>query len=167
MKPHKNLSKIGTIGKAHGLQGYFYMKTALNLEVGETLLLGKTTQHPTEVTLEGLKSHQGKTLLKISVAHDRTELEKYIGSDLWTEREEVQEEDSSDLKQKVYDLDGEVLGECQGFYNHGAGDVIIIENKLKMTLEIPFNEVYFKDQDSNQLKTNFPTAFFAELWQKS
>lgn len=167
-KPFKNLGKVS---KAHGLLGFFFFKLPGNLKKGAKLYLGQTEDKLTQVTLESVKLHKKRTLIKLSCAHDRTALEAFLGHSLWSEEEgTAQETESSNpefeayLKQNVLDSEGLSLGTCTGFYDCGAGPVIVIQGKGDLCLELPFNETYFKDQAT--LETQFPKNFFEELWQK-
>lgn len=161
-----NLINLGRISKPHGLGGYFFFKIPSSVKPHDYLYVGKTPQKLKKVLVEDIKAHQKRTLLKLSIAHDRTSLEPFLGSFLWLEnQDEVQKDEATSQKgQKVYDKEGEELGLCENFYDVGAGPIICIKNKAGLTLELPFHETYFEKSD--KLKAKFSKAFFDELWQE-
>ena len=162
----QNLINLGRISKPHGLGGYFFFKVPSSLKPKDFLYVGKTPQKLKKAQVEDIKLHQKRTLLKLSIAHDRTSLEPYLGSHLWLESQEKPEDDglSSYKGQKVFDQEGEELGTCADFYDVGAGPIICIVNDAGKTLELPFQETYFEKSD--KLKAKFSKAFFDELWQE-
>lgn len=168
-KPPKKLNNLGRVSKPHGLQGYFYFKVPSSLQAGHKVFLGQTPENTKEVVIKDVKIHGKRTLLKLSIAKDRTELEKHVGSFLWLPEQkkktsDTADEQSSHIGKEVSDSEGLQIGLCVDFYDYGAGTIIVIENPLGMTLDIPFNETYFKKPGT--LITNFPKTFFDDLWQK-
>ena len=161
-----NLINLGRISKPHGLGGYFFFKIPGSVKLNDQLYVGKTSQKLKKALVEDIKTHQKRTLLKLSIAHDRTSLEPFLGSFLWLENQgEAQKDESPSHKgQKVHDKEGEELGICTDFYDVGAGPIICIKNEAGLTLELPFHETYFEKSD--KLKAKFSKAFFDELWQE-
>ncbi len=165
LKNSKNLNKLGKVTKPHGLEGFFYFKLKDSLKEGETLFIGKNEHETTPAIIQSLKLHKGKTLVKLSAALDRTALEPYVGSYLWEEVLEGKGLPEEEFKGKMAKTSDDLeLGICQGSYNCGAGDVIVLEREDGFLLELPFNDTYFEKKAI--LLTKFPKSFFEELWQK-
>ena len=165
---YKNLINLGKISKPHGLNGYFYFKLHHSLEIGATLLVGTDGGTLKEAELLQTKQQGKRTLIKLSIAEDRTALEPYLGLFLWADEASKVEEPKNELDQyknlEVLDSEGSPLGICLDFYDCGAGPVIVLENDKNLRLEMPFNDAYFTK--SATLTANFPKAFFDEFWQK-
>lgn len=166
LKKLKKLNKLGKVTKPHGLEGFFYFKLKDSCKEGDILFVGKDEHTPTPAVVKSLKIHKGKTLVKLSLALDRTALEPYLGSCLWEEVLDIEGLPEEECKGKIVKTSDDLeLGICQGSYNCGAGDVIVIQREDGFLLELPFNNTYFEKKAI--ILTKFPKSFFAELWQKS
>lgn len=163
MKHSTKLIQIATVGKPHGLQGFFYCKTSYPLEESTTLFLGKSQK---VVSVKAVKDHKGKTIVQLAEFHDRTALEPFVGMELWAPETEKTGLDLF-IDKPVYDLQGQVLGTISEFYNCGAGDVIVIANDQGQTLELPYNSVYFNVETAEKepLTLKECPSKFADLWQ--
>ena len=168
MKTNPQLINIGKISKPHGLQGFFYLKPLIDLNIDDCLFVGHSSHKTQKVTIKDIKEHKGKTIIQLSEFPDRTALEKNLGQTLWAyEVEEEEDENSSPLlEEKVYDINKKDLGVVSGFYNCGAGDIIIITNTKGLSLELPFNSVYFNlDKEPEEPLTLLAChTKFEDLW---
>ena len=168
MKNHKELIKIGKISRPHGLQGFFYLKSPIQLNVQDQLFMGHAPEKTKAVIISAIKEHKGKTLIQFAEFHDRTALEAHLGKTLWAFEPEPEGLELF-IREEVLDLKGKKIGTVEGFYDNGAGDVIMIANGEGMILELPFNEVYFNldDEPDAPLVLQQDPGNFTDFWQKA
>ena len=167
MKIKNNLIKIGKIGKAHGLQGFFYFKHSYNLAEGDELFIENLeSETKLKASLKKVKEHKNKTIIQLTELKDRTALEEHIGKNIFAYEKESSNPLDALINKKVCDMNGENFGNVLGFYNCGAGDIIIISNAKGENLELPFNSVYFNCEEQEKPLTLLSChKAYEDFWQ--
>lgn len=166
MNSDQNLIKIGIIGKVYGLKGFFYFKSEFEIMASDELYLGNSAKKTQKVSVEEVKIHKGRTIVKLAEFPDRTALEKHLGQTLWAFEGESDDPLDSLIGKKVWDINKKEFGKVSGFYECGAGDIIIITNEKNLNLELPFNSVYFEEEEGSEYLTLLSChSNYEDLWQ--
>ncbi len=168
--------KIGTVGKAHGLHGAFFISGRDNpLDSTIQLVRLGRSLHESE-SYKVLKSRmQGKRpLLHCEGVSSRDGVESLKSVGIWCLREQIAIDETAEylwadlIGRTLYDKDRVVLGRVIQVVNYGASDIIEVEDQKGRLLGIPFVSVYIDmdfapDSDSIQLKV--AAAIFDDAWE--
>lgn len=159
---------IGQVGKASGLKGLFMVsgRPDLLLRPKGGLRLGKSLENSTPCSLVSYQVKSERAYLQLSLAADRSAIERLYGLSLW---QETDNPSTTAIGALVYDSQEGFLGVLEKIENFGASDIATIEHPSLGTLDIPFVWDYFEslapDAD-NALHLRLPFSFshFEGLW---
>lgn len=169
--------RIGTIGKAHGLRGAFFV-SGRDEPIPSTIkiiLIGKSPEDSKKSNLLSRSTGAGNSeVLRCDAALDRTAIESLQGQALWVHRDELGLEDEGDclrtdlIGKQVMDSRGSMVGTIDNIYNCGASDIATITNGNK-GVDIPIVATYFDmnfSADSPQLQLTVTSDVFDDLWEE-
>ena len=154
--------QIGFASKAHGVKGEF----CAHLEAGRDTVLNKghqilltpaklSGQKTSELPDKGLikvianikKGH--KIIMSLEEVSDRTRIENLLPFHLSLSRQQFPKSEEGEFylcdlfNLEVINIDSnEYIGKISGFYNHGAGEIVMIECSGDV-LELPLVEHFF------------------------
>jgi len=139
---------MGTIGAAQGLRGEVRVKSYTEdpLAIGEYGTLYDGEGNPFEVL--DVRQQKNMAVIRFRGINDRTAAEKLNGTDLYVDRETLDDEDLdedeffyADLEGlDARDADGKSWGTVTAIFDFGAGDILELTEKGKRSQLIPFNE---------------------------
>lgn len=168
--------KIGVVGKPYGLRGAFYVSgrsDALQLEFSK-VSIGPSADQGLQSVVKEQKIHKSRTILILKELPDRTAMEKYLGKPIWILEKEIQVDHESEYLWKdlvgksVVDSNGENIGVVKYVSNHGASDIVELENEAEETIDIAFIPAYFDmnfSKKDKSLKLIVPKENFEDFWQ--
>jgi 16S rRNA processing protein RimM len=153
---------IGSIGKAFGVKGYFYLDTHLESFSDKHQCLRIKNEHSNSLKVFEAKHHKKRIVLKLESIDDRTAVEKLRGQEIFADKSLSSNPYDKALGQKILDSNGNILGLVEKFCNFGAGDLLEIKSK-EMSLQIPFRpEIIEQKEDHLELKV--PGELYQDLW---
>jgi 16S rRNA processing protein RimM len=139
---------MGTIGAAQGLRGEVRVKSYTEdpLGIGEYGTLYDSGGNPFEVL--DVRLQKNMAVIRFRGINDRTAAEKLNGTDLYVDRDTLDDEDLdedeffyADLEGlDVRDAEGRSWGTITAIFDFGAGDILELTEKGKRSQLIPFNE---------------------------
>ena len=147
----KRWIQLGIVGKAHGLNGAFFVSQR-DEELPEelkTLRIGPTQDKSVEYKVKAIRWQNDRPVLHCEEIKSRTEAEAITHSKIWADRDLLDIDDDDEyfwsdvIGKKVRDSSGLDFGEITELVNYGASDIAIIEDGQGRTVEIPFVDVYF------------------------
>lgn len=149
MADKTSLILMGTIGAAHGIKGEVRITSHTQdpeaiAEYGPLL----TDRPGLTVTIESARLQKNVLIARLAGVRDRDSVEKLNGVSLFVERDRLPEPDDED---DFYHADliglsarldtGVTIGKVIALHNHGAGDLIEIQDELKGdTFLFPFTK---------------------------
>jgi 16S rRNA processing protein RimM len=139
---------MGTIGAAQGLRGEVRVKSYTEdpLAIGEYGTLYDSGGNPFEVL--DVRLQKNMAVIRFRGINDRTAAEKLNGTDLYVDRETLDDEDLDEDEFYYADLEGLDARDAEGkswgtitaIFDFGAGDILELTEKGKRAQLIPFNE---------------------------
>ena len=139
---------MGTIGAAQGLRGEVRVKSYTEdpLAIGEYGTLYDDGGNPFEVL--DVRLQKNMAVIRFRGINDRTAAEKLNGTDLYVDRDSLDDDDLdedeffyADLEGlDARDADGKSWGTITAIFDFGAGDILELTEKGKRAQLIPFNE---------------------------
>ncbi len=165
--------KLGRVGKAHGLQGAFFVsgrEDPIPKSYGD-LILGSNPESGERFKVRGSRMQGDRPILHFESLTRREHAEQYAGQDIWVERDKVLVNSSteylwSDLYGRcVVDSEGTQIGVVHRVTNFGASDILQVKGDqgyLDVPLIAPYVSLTF-DQ-SPELRLLVPAQTFFELW---
>lgn len=165
--------KLGQVGKAHGLQGGFFVSgrnESIPMHYRE-LRVGKDPETAPTMKIRQSRLQGDRPLLVLEAVNRREQAESLQGEAIWVERQlvriaEADEYFWADLEgRQVVDCDSKILGIIAAIVNHGATDIIQVKGELGC-LDIPLVSAYVNmDFESSSVVTLVVSAdLFQELW---
>ena len=176
----KNWIKIGIVGKPYGLRGAFYVSgrsEILQSDFSE-VSLGSDATSGLKSEVKEQKTHKGRSILILTELNDRTAMERYLGKAIWAQSAEVDAEFDEEFEyrwkdligKKIVDSQDQLIGVVTHVSNHGATDIVELENKKGDSLDIAFIPAYFDmnfTSKDSKLHLVVPKENFDDLWQES
>lgn len=139
---------MGTIGAAQGLRGEVRVKSYTEdpMAISEYGTLYDADGNPYEVL--DARPHKNMAVMRFRGINDRTAAEKLNGTDLYVDRESLDDDDLdedeffyADLEGlEARDADGKSWGTVTAIFDFGAGDILELTGKGKRSQLIPFSE---------------------------
>jgi 16S rRNA processing protein RimM len=143
-----SLVLMGTIGAAQGLRGEVRVKSYTEdpLAIGEYGTLYDVGGNPFEVL--DIRPHKNMAVMRFRGINDRNAAEALNGTDLYVDRDSLDDEDLdedeffyADLEGlDVRDAEGNNWGTISAIFDFGAGDILELTKDGKRTQLIPFTE---------------------------
>lgn len=167
--------KIGTVGKAHGLRGAFFISGRQSPPEGKVTILKIGHDIDSARIFEAcqVSAQSGRTRVMTQEISNRDLLEEFKGMGIWCSRDELEVDEDELLWGdligcKVLDNNSTSLGEVKSVENFGASDILCIEQDSKQ-LMVPLVEAYFDfetcyNSDSKTLELSVPAATFSDAW---
>jgi 16S rRNA processing protein RimM len=170
----KRWIQLGIVGKAHGLNGAFFV-SGRDEELPEvkTLLIGPSQEKSREFKVKVIRWQNDRPVLQCEEIKSRTEAEALTHQKIWADRDSLEIDDDEEyffsdvIGKKIVDIEGKDFGEIVDMVNYGATDIAIIEDGKGRTAEIPFVDAYFNmdfDIDDEVLHLLVASDVFDEVW---
>lgn len=172
---NKRWIQLGIVGKAHGLNGAFFISNRDSLipESVKGIRIGKDPEKSQHMTLKACRWQSDRPLLQIDQVKTRDVAELMCHSPIWCDRKEIEIDEDEEyfwgdlIGKQVVDPKGVNLGRIEDVQNYGASDIVVITGGDGRSLEIPLVETYF-DMDFTyedpELKLLVPADTFDEAW---
>ena len=171
----KRWIQLGIVGKAHGLNGAFFVSQRdeelpdelKNLRIGTIAETAKT------FTIKSARWQNDRPVLLCSEISTREAAEAICHQTIWADRDEMEineEEEyfwSDVIGKKVRDRDGVYFGKITDVVNYGASDIVAVVDAKGRTAEIPFVEFYFDmdfDLDGEEIQMTVLAEVFDDVW---
>ena len=138
--------KIGKITNNHGIRGYarfIYYGDLKNFNYKEVFLEkeGKLLSY----FIENFKYHKNYILLKLENIHSINDVNLHLkGRDVYIKKDQLPELDNDEyywfqlIGIKVYNVNGEYLGEIDSIIETGSNDVFVVKNNKSKEKLIPY-----------------------------
>ncbi len=149
MADKTNLILLGTIGAAHGIKGEVRI-TSHTQDPEAIASYGplSTDRGTLTITIEAARLQKNVLIARLTGIRDRDAAEKLNGISLFVERDKLPEPDDEDdfYHADLIGLDarldsGVSIGRVIALHNHGAGDLIEVQDELKGdTFLFPFTK---------------------------
>jgi 16S rRNA processing protein RimM len=168
--------KLGTVGRALGLQGSFYVSgrdEAFPANI-KTILIGRSAEDAKLAQVISVSWQRDRPLIKCSLAGDRTAAEALRGLSIWVKSSEIEIDDSKEFLLK--DLVGRSVYDCENIEMGSVADVVIMPASINLIVlnqaksadvEIPVIPAYVDmnfERNDNRLKLVVPASTFEEIW---
>ena len=149
MAQKTNLILLGTIGAAHGIKGEVRITShTQDPEAIATYGALETDRPGLTIQIQSARLQKNVLIARLEGVRDRDAAEKLNGVSLFLEREKLPEPDDEDdfYHADLIGLDarldsGVSIGRVIALHNHGAGDLIEIQDELKGdTFLFPFTK---------------------------
>lgn len=159
--------RIGKIMDAHGIRG----------EIGVVVFSGDVSWiNDTQVLyiarknmfeehkIKKIRAHKKGFICHLENFEDRNKAEEYKGREVWVSKDLFVSEDgdalflSEVLGFEIEDTQLGVLGKISNFSSNGKQDLLVINRKNKIELEIPFIKEFVEsiDFENKKIKMNLP-----------
>ena len=139
---------MGTIGAAQGLRGEVRVKSYTEdpLAIGQYGTLYDSDGNPYEVL--DVRAQKNMAVMRFRGINDRTAAEKLNGTDLYVDRDSLDDEELDEDEFFYADLEGLEARDAEGrswgtitaIFDFGAGDILELTEKGKRSQLIPFSE---------------------------
>lgn len=146
---------MGTIGGAQGLRGEVRVKSYTEdpLAIGQYGMLYDANGKPYEVL--DIRLHKNMAVMRFRGVNDRTAAEALNGTDLYVDRDSLDDEELDEDEFFYADLEGleardeagNSWGTVTAIFDFGAGDILELTQEGKRTQLIPFTESAVKEID--------------------
>jgi 16S rRNA processing protein RimM len=171
----KRWIQLGIVGKAHGLNGAFFISQRDDLLPPQVrhVYIGAKPEAARKLTITKCRLQADRPLLLCLEINQREAAEALLMQPIWCERgdlvvDEAQEYMWGDLIGKeVRDQADVAIGVIEQVGNFGASDIVRIRNSQGLILEVPFVKAYFDMQFKSgdpYLKMIVTAEVFAETW---
>ena len=165
--------KLGQVGKAHGLQGGFFVsgRNEAIPKQYKVLLVGNDPDTATQLNILQSRMQGERPLLQLETVRKRDQAEALIGQAIWVDRNRVHIHSDkeylwADLQgRKVCDAKSIELGVITAIVNHGSADIMQIRGD-KGCLDIPLVPTYvdLNFEDKPVVMLIVQADVFEELW---
>ncbi len=170
----KRWIQLGIVGKAHGLNGAFFVSQR-DEELPEelkVLRIGTSAEKSVEHKVKAVRWQADRPVLQCENIKSRTEAEALTHQKIFVDRDllEIDEDEyfySDVIGKKIVDSSGKMFGEIVDMVNYGASDIVIVHDDKGRTAEIPFVEVYFDmewDFEDEAIRLLVDPSVFDEVW---
>lgn len=171
----KRWIQLGIVGKAHGLNGAFFVSQR-DEELPENLKalrIGASQEKAVDYKVKAVRWQNDRPVLHCEGISSRTDAEAMTHFKIWADRDvlEIDEDDeyfwSDVIGKKIKDSSGVDFGEITDMVNYGASDIAIIQDGKGRTAEIPFVDVYFNmefELEDEYLHMLVTADTFDEVW---
>lgn len=178
--PPTDLVVVGRVGRAHGLQGAFFLSDRLEQlpKSYRELWIGADARTAARVDLAASGMQAGRPLVRLVGVPDRTAAELLTGQLVFVERRRIRDAARNELTwsdlegREVVGSDDKLLGKVVGLYNSGSSDVMTVVRADGQSVDLPLSPPYFDvDAGSSALEKDGPVRLlvasdcFDELWQ--
>ena len=170
------LLKLGIVGRALGLQGFFFVSgrdEPISSKV-LTVKIGKTLESAREAKVITHGWQTNRPTIKCTLASDRTAAELLTGMTIWAEDDCVEVDDAKEyllkdlLGRRVVDSDGVIVGDVEDVIKMPASINVGVVNLAKSAdVDIPVSSHYFDmsfHRGGKELKLIVPASTFEEIW---
>ncbi|MBB1249651.1 MULTISPECIES: ribosome maturation factor RimM [unclassified Rhizobium] len=147
-KKLENPVLMGVIGAAQGLRGEVRVKsfTEEPVAISEYGTLYGVDGKPYEIL--DIRPHKDMVVIRFRGVNDRNQAEELRGTELYVERDALDDEDLDDDEffyadlegLEARDADGNAYGVVSGIFDFGAGDILELTQEGKRAQLIPFSE---------------------------
>lgn len=143
--------QLGIVGKAHGLNGAFFIShrdEVLPPQVKE-LRIGRQPETAVPLKVQSCRLQGDRPLLQCVGLSSREAAEKFLLQEIWCEREALPIDEHAEylwadlVGKEVRDARGLSLGHVAEVGNFGASDIVRIVHPQRGVLEVPFVAAYF------------------------
>ena len=168
--------KLGTVGRALGLQGSFYISgrdepipaAVAIIKIGNKLEIAKDAE------IIAMSWQNDRAVIRCSLAGDRTSAELLRGMAIWAEAAKISVDDSKEFLLKdlvgrsVIDVDGNIMGTVQDVVRMPASvNLVVLRPDASANVDIPMISDYVEmnfERGSNVLRLTVPADTFDEIW---
>jgi ribosomal 30S subunit maturation factor RimM len=168
--------KLGTIGRALGLQGSFYVSgrdEPIPPSV-RAVRIGDSPDTSPDIPITSVGWHQDRPVLKCSLASNRTEAELLRGKPLWARAEEIKIDHNKEFLLKdlvgreVFDSEGKSIGRVLDVVILPASiNMVVLSPDELMDVDIPVISSYVNmnfEHNGKRLNLVVPASIFEEIW---
>ena len=172
----KKWLKIGVVGRAHGLQGSFFVSSrdeAIPDSI-KSIRIGKDISTAREFKVTQRTWQNNRPTLRCDGIVDRTAAEKLCGASVWAEESAVPVADAeeylwSDVRGRtVIGSDDVVIGVIEDVYQPAQSvNLVIVSPDGKRDVEIPMTRDYIDMsfvRGGHELRLMVPANTFEEVW---
>lgn len=166
--------QLGIVGKAHGLNGAFFIsqrEEPLPPQLKE-LRIGPKPESAPRFTLRGSRMQQGRPILLCEELKSREGAEALLLQAIWCPRAELEVDESSEylwadlIGKEVVDRSAKPIGTIREIGNFGASDLVRIVDATGKVLELPLVAAYF-DMSFRSSDPELRLVVDAELFDES
>jgi 16S rRNA processing protein RimM len=171
----KRWIQLGIVGKAHGLNGAFFISQRDELLPPQVrqVYVGPQPESARKLTITKCRLQGGRPLLLCLEINQREAAEALLLQPIWCERRDLVLDEAREymwgdlIGKEVRDSTDVPIGVIAQVGNFGASDIVCIRNEQGLILEVPFVKAYFdmefKSGDPH-LKLIVTADVFAETW---
>ena len=172
----KKWLKLGIVGRAHGLQGSFFVSgrdEAIPPSVTH-VRIGKDPETVRDAKVTSNTWQNGRITIRCEGVVDRTAAENIKGTSIWVDASKVPVEDDkeylwSDLRGRtVIASDEVVMGVVEDVYQPAHSvNLVVVSPDGKRDVEIPMNRDYVDMKfvrGGRELRVTVPSDTFSEVW---
>lgn len=167
----KNWKPLGTIGKPHGLKGFFYVHGRNDLfpEAYEEVLVGESLSRARRYRISEIQVHKGRSILALEQVQSRTALEPLVGMQIWGPSDVEEHPLDQLVGLEVQDSSGTPFARVTGHYMHGAAPNLELKRLNEpQTLDIPLVDAYFDlnyYDETGSLRLTVALDIFQDMWE--
>lgn len=171
----KRWIQLGIVGKAHGLNGAFFVSQR-DEELPEELKdlrIGTDPEKAKTYTIKATRWQSDRPVLHCQEITTREGAEALCHQLIWADRDamEIDEDEeyfwSDVIGKKVKDSDGVFFGTIKDVVNYGASDIVTVVDDKGRIAEIPFVDFYFDmdfDLDGEEIQMVVLADVFDDVW---
>lgn len=168
--------KLGTVGRALGLQGSFYISGRDEAIPNSVVVIkiGTTLETARDAKIISMAWQHDRPVIKCSLAGDRTSAELLRGMSIWVEDVKIAIDDSKEflLKdlfgRKVIDVNGVMIGTVHDVIRMPASvNIVVLRPDSSADVDIPMISTYVDmkfERGSDVLRLTVPVDTFDEIW---
>ena len=159
--------KIGTVGAPQGLNGSFFLVGEREINpASPSIVIGEHPSSGIPATIQTKKCIQGQWVLKIRGVEERKALEGIRGQILWAKLTGLEHESLEGFS--VLNPSGQEIGKVVALTNHGASDIVVVENAEGSFVDLPLVADYFSlpPNANRTLHLVLEANAFHDLWYK-
>lgn len=171
--------EIGTVGKAHGLQGAFFVFGRIEPfpdglhQVAIRDPQSKSRQLQSR-KIKWSRIQNGRLVTAIEGIDSRNTVEVLKGAPILCQRKDLTIDEDEEffwddlIGRKIEDSEGLYMGKIASVNNYGASDIIEIHNDAKQFLSIPLVSAYVSmdfSLDDQPIRLLVPAETFADTWE--
>ena len=158
--------KLGQIGRPHGLSGHFYLTSesapSLNGEI--SVRVGDDPSCGIPTTIKKISATHHGLILKLSGVEDRETLSQFQNEWVWIQSTLVSLAERI-VGVGVIDSLGSKVGKVVAWENHGASDILTIQNSEGLYLDLPLVADYFQMETLAALESTDTTTITLSVAQ--
>ncbi len=171
----KRWIQLGIVGKAHGLNGAFFVSQR-DEELPEelkTLYIGASIDKAVTLSIKSTRWQNDRPVLHCEEIKTREAAEALCHQIIWADRDamEIDEDEeyfwSDVIGKKIKDSEGVYFGKITDVVNYGASDIVSVVDAQGRTAEIPFVDFYFDmdfDLDGEEIQLVVLADVFDDVW---